>query len=862
MIAVTGAAPARTNITHMRVWTAAALAAALLEAAPLWAKLPLQVRETAGIARSQEIAQTGIPIPRGMNLTNVAELAVTDAAGTPIPAEFRVLARWNAARTDTTAPIQWVLVAFPASVGANATTTYRLVTNGSIANPAPTTSLQVTRNANRVVVQTGTATFTIDAASSTLFEEIRLGATPLVSGGSLAFASLRTLTIEHAGPLTAAVTVTGTVDANGLSTQRRYLFTAGSSTAIVRQTLAWEGRVCDGAGEIVCGNAPNARRIDRVRDTLAVSLAAPLDVTVIGARNAAALRGVATAAHVQQNLRTSRTAPPSFNAALAAQSVNGAKADGALLAVSGASGTVAVALDHMHRYEPQGLRLENGALAIDIAADRTWLGARQGLFAMFAVGAAASGASRETLERTVWAPLNRPLRAWPEGSWFTMSGAVDPVPPRNLAAPFDDYDVAMRNVLERTVEATDDLGVYGLMTFGLFPRAWGDPLLSDEIDCFGNDPTPQESWDDLYWCSTWTDYHNAAYTAAAHAMRTGEVEWLDEIARPAALRQLFTQIYQCAPGDNYFYCGQAPAGYGGYRADFNSSHAYFDNLFLHYWLTGDAAVVDTLRRGATSMRDYLCSRRPAAACQPTDPPIDEWANLTGRVASQWALAFRFVGLASSDAGFLDDWRANMARAVTQQYVALDQNGTRYGFILGGWQPVTGASSHTTDQLWMTALYDMKSLEILRRDTADAPLGQPPQRPSEIVTAFARTLARFGPGTIDGEWPNQLDLTGTGPRIGGTLTSVRATPGGGDPLLYDTGKATLAGPLAAATALTNDAALRALATEAAMLAIRASINERAPLGKIQAEFLARLHAAVSILAPPEPASPPRRRASGR
>ena len=41
------------------------------------------------------------------------------------------------------------------------------------------------------------------------------------------------------------------------------------------------------------------------------------------------------------------------------------------------------------------------------------------------------------------------------------------------------------------------------------------------------------------------------------------------------------------PDDKWFYCGQAPTGYNAYRADFNSSHAYFENLFLYYWLTGD-----------------------------------------------------------------------------------------------------------------------------------------------------------------------------------------------------------------------------------------------------------------------------------
>ena len=98
----------------------------------------------------------------------------------------------------------------------------------------------------------------------------------------------------------------------------------------------------------------------------------------------------------------------------------------------------------------------------------------------------------------------------------------------------------------------------------------------------------------------------------------------------------------------------------------NSSHAYFDNLFLYCWLIGDYTVVETLTRGARSMRNYLCNRRPGSPCRPDDPPSDYWAQLTGRVAMQWFAVLRFVGLAGDDASYLEDYIAGLARAVTQQ----------------------------------------------------------------------------------------------------------------------------------------------------------------------------------------------------
>src|SRR6266545_2860053 len=106
------------------------------------AELILNVRETAGVARSGEIATSGVPLPRALSITTTDGLAVLDPAGQPVPAQFRILARWNAG-LSTNAPIQWLLVSFPATVGAKATARYRLVTEGI--NPAPATPLRLTR---------------------------------------------------------------------------------------------------------------------------------------------------------------------------------------------------------------------------------------------------------------------------------------------------------------------------------------------------------------------------------------------------------------------------------------------------------------------------------------------------------------------------------------------------------------------------------------------------------------------------------------------------------------------------------------------------------------------------------------------
>ena len=531
-----------------------------------------------------------------------------------------------------------------------------------------------------------------------------------------------------------------------------------------------------------------------------------------------------------------------------------------MLAVSDASGAVAVALNHMQRYEPQALRvLTDGRVALDIADDKIWLGQHQGMYATFAVSALNANPSRALLNQKIWAVLNAPLHALADSAWFAASDALDELPAGALPENISAYDTLVPAILNDTLYKFDEKGLNGLMTTGLFPRYWGNALSGDgEIQCGDSEPTPNDTWDNSYWCTTWTDYHNAAATAVYWAMRTGETKWLDDIAFPGALRMLHTQIEQCAPDDTWFFCAQAPAGYGGYRSDFNSSHAYFDNLFLYYWLTGDYTVVETIERGAQTMREYLCARRPAQACLPEDPPADEWHALTGRVAMQWFNAFRFVGLASEDASFLDDYRSGLARAVTQYFVAPEQNGVRYGFWMdctvdhGNACSVSRADADTTGQLWMVSLYDMNLLYRLQRDTNDAPIGNPALAPSAVIAAWARTLVHFGAtvsgdGTANGYWPNALYFTWTGNRIGGTLTSVSPNTSVGDPYLWDTGKACLTALLVRAGDQTNDSSLRDMGQALTIRSLSASQYEMGPLGKVQGLYLSRLHAAVARLA---------------
>ena len=871
--------------------------AAALTTVPVPGKLLLTVRETAGIARTNEVVRSGVPMPRSLNLRGTGGFAVIDGNGKAVPADFEVTARWNAPLADTTAPIQWMLVSFPATVPARGTALYRVVLNGSVANPAPMRPLTLTRNGDLVTVDTGAAIFRFGSGPGALFDEIVLdNGTRLVGGGDMTLKSAsasaghsttRQIRIEHTGPLSASVVIYGAYDlapvgaggagSGGMGSVRRYVFTAGSSTALVRHAVQWEGNLaCNGCLKTTTGE-PNGVRLSQIRDTLSVELGGQATVTALGdfaASPVVKTLAASQAASVRQLLRANRTAPLRFQVDVAGSAASGAKATGGVLAASGPAGAVAIALAHMHRYEPQALRLlSDGSLALDIADGNVWLAHHQGLFAEMAVSALAPNPTRAQLDRTVWAPLNRPLRAWPEPAWFASSDAVDEIPVGPLPADLASYDTLVPSVLDRTLRQVDLLGLSGLTTYGLFPRYWGKDSAPGEIDCGASaDPTPTDASDNVFWCTTWADYHNTSATVPAWAMRSGEVEWMDEISEPAALRMLHTLIMRCGPDEKWFYCGQAPAGYGGYRADFNSSHAYWEGLFLHYWLTGDSTVIDTVRRGGENMRRMMCDLRgPRPVTEPGYVPggpggpacdadrVSTTSDFTGRVASQWISAFRFLGLASDDGSFLDDYRSSLARAVTQHYVEANRNGVSYGF-LGDRAVVAG--TYIDGPIWMHGFYDSNNLFRLLRDQGDAPIGNPALAPSRVMAAIARTLKDIEPvvmgdGSTDGDWPKNIEYTYAGSRIGGTL--VATIPN--DRPIFTPEKTSVTALFLRTGEMSGDSVLLGKGRDMVQFTLAAAAGEEAPLGKLEGQYLTRLHAAVARLTnqggtappPPPPAS---------
>jgi len=185
--------------------------------------IPLTVTESLGLPRPLEPVTVGVPFPKSAAITDTANLALLDGAAS-LPAQFRVLSRWDGPATDATLPIRWVLVDSQMSLGAGETRTLTLKNSGS---PPAATPLVVDNSAPEFLhVDTGAMQVRIGKQRGNVFDRVTVGGkvvlddpTPtrehsgirFVDGNGTVYRSSLTtspeVVVEEQGPLRATVRI-------------------------------------------------------------------------------------------------------------------------------------------------------------------------------------------------------------------------------------------------------------------------------------------------------------------------------------------------------------------------------------------------------------------------------------------------------------------------------------------------------------------------------------------------------------------------------------------------------------------------------------------------------------------------------
>ena len=201
------------------------------------------LQESGGVDRNEEFVRIGIPFAEG-ELPGQTGLAIVNPQGAMQPVQAVILKRWNEGS------VKWLLLDFTASVPANGSATYRLVYNHGRISPAPL-AIHITPGSDTWIVDTGRATFSIDARRFRPFTSVTTGDRELLTaeGSGFVFNAvdadnpapiIESIVVEADGPLRATLRIEGCFsNFTGPSPKffSRLDFFAGSSRVTLEFTL-------------------------------------------------------------------------------------------------------------------------------------------------------------------------------------------------------------------------------------------------------------------------------------------------------------------------------------------------------------------------------------------------------------------------------------------------------------------------------------------------------------------------------------------------------------------------------------------------------------------------------------------------
>lgn len=809
-------------------------------------RIPLKITEFDGTARTQEMIQNGLPIARQLNILDIETLQIIDENEQPVTTQFEVLSRWAGGK-NSERPIQWLLVTFPASVDALQQKTVYLTLKQSTDTAVTSEQLQLTENDDSITVNTGAATFAISKKRFSVLESAfnNKSNSDIVNASLSAGKGYSQLIVNYAGnsdPIqmtamppsevkitrqginSATIKVAGNYDnppsQGGVNLRyvAHYTFFANSNEFELDFYYAWPGSgqgYSTNSSSLSTGWTMDEQRsasllIEKASLSIPLLLSPPFDLFAQAENNVllTSTQNTTGQASLVQYRRNGMQDPPSYKIQIDDHMTTGASATQPFIGITGESGGIGVSLRQMALYEPQSLESTSKDLTINIVNEPQWLGPFMGAFSSMRFRLFEENLSEPEIQESI-AAIQTPVMAWPDTTYVSQTQCFDELWDGTESPLADGLMARVRGMSDLTFSDVQLLGMYGMMTYGLSPRSF-EGSTQYSYNEFGGTAADTE-WDGYFFGGTFTDYHNT-YTSPTYLFAlTGESKYLYQLSYPAARRTLHTQIVQHQPGYEGAYSGWAPAGYGGYRRDFNSSHSYFDNLFYYYYLTGDQSVLETLAPTGKTLRSWYT--RKDNQLLPADAPTPvNFVSSTGRVGSQMAEILFFLGHASDDAGYLDDYLNLNDRAITRHMALLTSpsHPDKEFAFLSSQDIYDSTGSFTTGQFWMETNYTMYYLWQIYSEYGDREMGIHKLPISRIFKAYHNSLWSYaatihfsgeGDGTPQGKWANSATVYHDGNLVGGRITDV-ASQTEGESYIWDSNKLAIATLSLRASAMNN------------------------------------------------------------
>jgi hypothetical protein len=764
----------------------------------------LSVENTLPFARVDEPVTSGVPLPGSQALRDTSQLRLLDSTGRPVPAQFRVLGRWNAPPEDATRPIKWLEVHFDASVPASSTATYTLDVGGTGNAPA---ALQATQTDGFIDITTGPARFQIDRTSFDLFhaawldldgngifEDSEQIVAPGHPGGSYVLhggtefdsdrQAPRSVVLEESGPLRAVVRAEGFHTAPDGTTLLRYVtqltFFAGQSYVQVNHDII-EGRVLGSGNDDLLdanGHFTGLQQVTNFDDAglrVNLQLQGPETVRARGAQDAvpqATLAAGGSAALVQHRVTRVNTPMAYDLTENGTTAESGTQATRAWLDLSDSRWGLAVATHDFVQKNPEALRADaTGAVRVEFPAEPYTIYQGMGLAETATFYFHAATATTDQLRQVLEGLAKDQLLAVAPPAWMVGSGALGDLPPANLPAPYNTFDTLMEDSYNQTVAYISQGHATGLLNYLDLPTDQFDRPANPDLTGWGN------------------SYYDPAGAWLKQFARTGATRWLKVLAIPYVQHFYTTDAYDTDDSAEY------QDGIGGargayHRAAWTGEYHYLESVWPYYYLTGDRRA---LERGQGAARSY-------ATAPQWDVNFDLGTGVLGNTSRIIAQKFNTL---------LEAWLAGGGDSLK---AALDDQIDKFfrfrfspeGFLLYHSDPPT--NPYVTDQAWMTTHLMDEALYKYFQVTGDA-------RARNFVVIAPQRILQYQRASQDPTSPNFFTFynnvrvtVGSGGQITTQEDFFGRPPDNPDNLLYPAEVMGLGTALARAGKVSGDASL--------------------------------------------------------
>ncbi len=668
----------------------------------------LEIVNDGAVARSQEIAWSGVPIERNRNvLTATGGLALYDASGKPVRVQLDVLARWDGPVDDATRPIQWLEVSVPTDVPADGTALYTL--SDIEPEEAPVgAAVQLAEAGGRITIDTGAAQFVVDPSDGKLITGITIGGRAVYEGPAGAGPRL------VIGGQTLDTTGAVQVDPGGFEIVQRgpvkvvlaqrghFVGPNGSTTCETRRTsyerfgFTTIARFYAGRADVdlevhfrnECSDAFNGPFTDQgvVIDELAWRWPMKLEAPTIEYAGGGAIRVGSGTTVVEQ-----RKGGGSPWARRARVTVDGRAVEEAetfaspMVTVRDSKLAASITMPWMKYREPQGLRAVGSTLDVLFISERLPFGEARGLWNHTRLSLAETTGPLETVRRQNTAALERGLLVHAPRELINRAGMFPSLGTGATSKLATEY----RGILEQLHD--DTVGPRGqwvrAKTFG--SQLWPDTQF-DRYDVDRPNPFVNRGW---------MNYWDPAGAELWEYVRSGDPEFAWEMALPGLWLQMYSAYLNMGDhshgNQNGFAITSGGTGEGTWHRNSvgSSDYSYNRGQMLGY-----------LVRSSPAMRDRFAEAGRTAINRYNVPHEDEsdrerWVNQV--IPSRQAV--QHYEMIANCAQFVPGQRGRDCAAKLHELVGeLVQDNLRAGVLCGG-DPQAAGQCTTPQQFMISAM---------------------------------------------------------------------------------------------------------------------------------------------------------------